>query len=97
MIEGLSHSMNLGMNFLLENELTLDCSQGDAKLCQTKEKMTHFPRLVKQDRTPVPFLLNGKITEENPSHYLSPLDTVYLNAGKRVGSISCVEPATNIP
>ena len=48
-IEGLSRNVNLGMNFLLENELTLDYSNGEAKLCQSKEKGTHFPRLVKQD------------------------------------------------
>ena len=31
-IEGLSHNVNLGMHFLLENELTLDYSNGEAKL-----------------------------------------------------------------
>ena len=82
-IEGLSHNVNLGMNFLLENELTLDCSSGEAKLCQSKEKGTHFTRLVKQDRTPFPFLLNGKLTEENPSHYSSPLEQVWLGRNRR--------------
>ena len=77
-IEGLSHNMNLGMHFLLENELTLDCSNGESKLYQSKEKGTHFTSLVKQDRNPFPFLLNGKLTEENPSHYLSPLEQVWL-------------------
>ena len=82
-IKGLSHNVNLGMNFLLEKELTLDCSNCEAKLCQSKEKWTHFMRLVKQDRNPFPFLLNGKLTEENPSHYLSPLRQVGLERNRQ--------------
>ena len=27
---------------------------------------------------PLPFLLDGKLTEENPSHYSSPLEQVWL-------------------
>ena len=81
-IEGLSHNMNLEMNFLLENELTLDSSNREAKLCQSKVKGTHFTRLVKQDWDPFPFLLNGKLKEENPSHYLSPLEQVWLGMNR---------------
>ena len=70
------------MIFLLENQLTLDCSNGAANLCQSKEKGTHFTRLVKQDQNPYPFLLNEKLTEENPSHYSYPLEQVWLGRNR---------------
>ena len=38
---------------------------------------------MKQDRNPFPFLLNGKLTEENPSHYMSPLEQVCLGRNRR--------------
>ena len=71
-----------------ENKLTLDCSNGEAKLCQSKEKGTHFTRWMKQDSIPFPFLLNETLTEENPSHYSCPLEQVWLGINRwKVSSV----------
>ena len=80
-IEGLSQNVNLGMNVLLENDLTLDCSNFGKTVSKQKERES-FPKVSEARSKPLPLLLNGKLTEETPSHYLSPLEQVWLGMNR---------------
>ena len=64
-IEGLSHNVNLGMNVLLENDLTLDCSNFGKTVSKQKERES-FPKVSEARSKPLPLLIEWKVNGGEP-------------------------------
>ena len=60
MIEGLSHSVNLGLDFLQQTSAHISCDRSQVKLCFGEGKRERYTRLVTANQTPFPFKGRGK-------------------------------------
>ena len=63
-IEGLSHSVNLGLDFLQQTSAHINCGKSQVKLCFGEGKSERYTRLVTANQTPFPFKGRGKMEKQ---------------------------------
>ena len=72
-IEGLNHAVNFGMEFLLQQEVSISCSEQEAKLVTGSGRQERLSRLCSATGSPFPFVNKGKRLDKVDKKYVQRL------------------------